>query len=136
MAEASFEEFKLVEEITVEIWLIISKWAESMRAHLPQPIQRSGKTLNFCNKLGLEAAWSTFFWLEELEVLVVDKIFEEELEFWLVEEVTKAIMVPLNKNSGRVIFLRDMVNIINISLKVAEDYNLKINPQFLEGLKK
>jgi len=127
MAESSFEEFKLVEEMTVETLLIISKWAESIRAHLPQPMQRRGKTLNFCNWLGLEAAWSTFFWLEDLEVLVVGEIFKEELEFWLVKEVTKAIMVPLNKNRGRAIFLRDMVNIINISLKVAEYYNPKKN---------
>ena len=77
MAIIKFWEFKLVEEMTTDLELIISKWDESILAHLPQPIQRKGKTLNFWSCWGFEE-------IVDDRSLIVDKFglffFEEILE--------------------------------------------------------
>lgn len=56
IAAIKFWEFKLVEEIIVAlpVFRLNSKWEGSILTHLPQPIQRRGKTLNFWRLIGFE----------------------------------------------------------------------------------
>jgi len=70
IAMAKFWEERLVEEITLAILLMISKWAESIRTHLPQPRQRLTKTLSFWKLVGV-VVWS------------VELIVLELSEFWI-----------------------------------------------------
>ena len=76
MAMAKFWVFKLVEEIIMALPVVrlISKCWESTRTHLPQPIQRSGKTLSFWRGWGVGVIWSTFCWIEGIGVKFEDVV--------------------------------------------------------------